>query len=155
VLEGQFLSLLGQLQPRPEIAAEFATIAAQVWDAQQEDTEKRTRKLASQLEEQKNLKSELLRAKQRGEVCQSDYEDGNAEFSREIRETEKELRALTRIEMHSCGFVSWRSWTSRRCGEPQMRTNAGEFELSFSRTGFWLVPIARFRTRRTPHCLMC
>src|SRR5215469_18011288 len=57
----------------------------------------------------------------------------------------------TRIEMHSCSFVSWRSWTSRSYGEPRMRTNAGEFELFFSRTGFWLVPIARFRTRRTPH----
>ena len=49
-----------------------------------------------------------------------------------------------RIEIHSCIFVSWRSWTSRRCGEQRVRINAGEFELSFSRTGFWLVPIARF-----------
>ena len=107
VLEGQFLSLLGQLQPRPEIAAEFATIAAQVWDAQQEDTEKRTRKLTSQLEEQKNLKSELLRAKLRGEVCQSDYEDGNAEFSREIRETEKELRALDSANANRDAFLQF------------------------------------------------
>jgi hypothetical protein len=61
----------------------------------------------------------------------------------------------TRIEMHSCSFVSWRSWTFRKYGEPRMRTNAGEFELFFSRTEFRSVPIARFRTRRTPHCLMC
>jgi hypothetical protein len=38
--------------------------------------------------------SDLLRATLRGEVCQSDYEEGNVEFSCEIRETEKELRAL-------------------------------------------------------------
>jgi hypothetical protein len=35
-----------------------------------------------------------LRAKLRGEVCQSDYEQGNAEFSREIAETEKEIRII-------------------------------------------------------------
>jgi hypothetical protein len=93
VLEGQFLSLLGQLQPRPEIAAEFATIATQVWDAQQEDTEKRARKLTSQMEEQKNSNLSCC-APSYEEKCQSDYEDGNAELSQEIRKTEKELRAL-------------------------------------------------------------
>ena len=107
VLEGQFWSLLGRLQPRPEIAAEFATIAAQIWDAQQEDTENRIRKLTSRLEEQKDLKSELLRAKLRGEICQSDYEEGNAEFSREIRETEKELRALDLANVNRDAFLQF------------------------------------------------
>ena len=107
MLEGQFLSLLGQLQPRPEIAAEFATIAAQIWDAHKEDTEKRTRELTRQLEEHKNLKSELLRAKLRGEVCQSDYEDANAEFSREIKETEKELGSLDSVNANRDSFLQF------------------------------------------------
>jgi hypothetical protein len=46
-----------------------------------------------------------LRAKLRGEVCQSDYEDGNAEFSREIRETEKELHALDSANANRDAFL--------------------------------------------------
>lgn len=34
-LDDQFMSMIGALQPRAEIAAEFSTVAAQVWDAQQ------------------------------------------------------------------------------------------------------------------------
>ena len=93
MLEEQFLSLMGRLQPRPEITAEFSAIAARVWEMQQEESEKSSKKLTARLEEQKRLKSELLRAKLRGEVAQGDYEQGNAEFSREIIDLEKQLRS--------------------------------------------------------------
>ena len=43
----------------------------------------------------------------RGEVCQSDYENGNAEFSREIRETEKELRALDSANANRDAFLQF------------------------------------------------
>jgi hypothetical protein len=65
---------MSRLEPRPEVAAEFSTIAARVWDAQQKDSEKNLKRFVAQLEEQQRLKSELLRAKLRGEVSQSNYE---------------------------------------------------------------------------------
>jgi hypothetical protein len=40
------------------------------------------------------LKSELLRAKLKGEVGQADYEQGNVEFTTEIAETERALREI-------------------------------------------------------------
>jgi site-specific DNA recombinase len=104
-LEDQFLSLMNRLQPRPEITAEFSAIAAQVWETQQEESEKSTGKLTARLEEQKRLKSELLRAKLRGEVSQSDYEQGNAEFSREIVDLERQLRVIVAAAANRDAFV--------------------------------------------------
>ena len=104
-LEDQFASMMDQLQPRPEIAAEFSTVAANVWEAQQGENEKQARKLTAKLEEQKQLKSQLLRAKLRAEVSQSDYEEANTEFSREIREIEKQLRVFESAAAGSDAFA--------------------------------------------------
>jgi hypothetical protein len=104
-LEDQFLSLMSRLQPRPEIAAEFSAIAVQVWETQRDDSEKNSRKIAAGLEGQKWLKSELLRAKLRGEVSQSDYEQGNAEFSREIVDLERQLRTIDAATADKDAFV--------------------------------------------------
>jgi site-specific DNA recombinase len=104
-LEEQFRSLLGQLQPRPEVAAEFPKIAARVWETQQEQSEKDSKKLRAQLERQKQLKSELLRSKLRGEVCQDDYREENERFTREIADTERELRAVEAATANRDAFV--------------------------------------------------
>src|SRR4029077_19179621 len=93
-LGDQFLAMLGRLRPRPETVSEFPKIAAQVWERAQGDAEKNTRKITARLEEQKRLKSELLRAKLRGEVCQPDYEQANAEFNREIAALDRQLREI-------------------------------------------------------------
>jgi hypothetical protein len=106
-LEDQFASPMDRLQPRPDVKAEFFGIAARAWQARQADSEKSARKLTARLEEQKRLKSELLRAKLRDEVCQSDYEEGNREFSREISETEKQLRAIDGSAAGADAFVGF------------------------------------------------
>jgi len=56
-------------------------------------------------EEQKKLKSELLRAKLRDEIEQSDYEQANAEFTREIADIERELRAVDSAQANSDAFL--------------------------------------------------
>ena len=104
-LEDQFMSMMNQLQPRPEITAEFSSVAAQVWQTQQEQSEKSAAKVTARLEESKRLKSELLRAKLRGEVSQSDYEQANGDFSREILGLEKELRAIGAAKASRDAFV--------------------------------------------------
>lgn len=127
-LDDQFMSMLKRLQPRPEIAGVFPSIAAHIWVAQLDDSEKNLRNLSELLEEQKQLKFALLRAKLRGEICQSDYEQGNAEFSREISETEKRIRALDvalRTETRLCGFASSRSLTFPRFGAQPTTISGG------------------------------
>jgi hypothetical protein len=104
-LDEQFLSLMSRLHRRPEIAAEFSAIAAKVWEAQQEESEKSSRKFTARLEEQKRLKSELLRAKLRGEVSQSDHEQGNVKFSREIVDPERQLRTIGAATADRDAFV--------------------------------------------------
>lgn len=104
-LENQVMAMMGMLEPRPEIAAEFSAVVPRVWDSQQGDCEKRANKLTARLEEQKQLKSELLRAKLRDEVCQSDDEEGNTEFSREIREIERQLRTFDAATADRNGFL--------------------------------------------------
>ena len=59
-LENEFVALLQKLRPSPEIISEFSKIAAQVWAHTQIDTKKNFKKLSANLEEQKQLKAELL-----------------------------------------------------------------------------------------------
>jgi site-specific DNA recombinase len=104
-LEAQFVELLGRLSPNPETVFEFPKIAARVWAAQQGDAEKNARKLTARLEEQRRLKSELLRAKLRGEVSQPDYEQANAEFAREIADLERQLREIGAVSTTADAFT--------------------------------------------------
>ena len=104
-MESAFEAMLGRLRPAPEVLAEFPAIAAEVWQEQQGSAEKRKRKLTSKLDEQKKMKSELLRAKLKGEVEQADYEQGNAEFTREVAETERALRELDSAQANMDAFL--------------------------------------------------
>jgi site-specific DNA recombinase len=104
-MESAFEAMLGRLRPAPEILLEFPKIAAEVWQEQQGSTEKQKRKLTAKLEDQKKLKSELLRAKLKGQVEQADYEQGNAEFTREIAETERALRETDAAQANSDAFL--------------------------------------------------
>ena len=51
------------------------------------------------------MKSELLRAKLRGEVEQSDYEEANVEFTREIAGVERELREVDSAQANTDAFL--------------------------------------------------
>ena len=94
-LESEFVALLRRLRPTPETVAAFPKIAAKVWAEKQGDAEKTINKLKARLEEQKRLKAELLKAKLRGEVSQSDYAQANAEFAADMSATVEQLRAAT------------------------------------------------------------
>ena len=104
-MEASFENLLGRLRPAPEVNAEFPKVAGEVWREQQGNAEKQKRKLSAALEEQKKLKSELLRAKLRGEVAQADYEQVNAEFTREIADIERGLREIDAAQADGEAFL--------------------------------------------------
>ena len=70
-------------------------MAAKVWADSQGDWERTSKRLTADLEDQKKLKGELLKAKLRGEVSQADYEQANAAFSAEIASTTEQLEAST------------------------------------------------------------
>ena len=106
-LESQFVELLGRLSPNPETVSEFPKVAARVWAAQQESAEKNSHKLSTRLQEQKRLKSELLRAKLRGEVSQDDYQQANGEFAREIADLERQLREIGAASTSADAFMQF------------------------------------------------
>ena len=93
VLESDFVEHLGTLRPDTATVAQFPAIAAEVWARRQGNTSMATKQLTAQLEDQKRLKAELLRAKLRGEVNQADYAQANAEFDDEIEAITQELHA--------------------------------------------------------------
>ena len=93
VLEGEFIEYLQTLRPEPETVAEFPEIASKVWAQRHIDTTSMIKKLKTGLEEQKMLKAELLRAKLRGEVSQTDYVQANFDFDNEIDAITQHLNA--------------------------------------------------------------
>jgi DNA invertase Pin-like site-specific DNA recombinase len=93
VLESEFVEHLRTLRPDPATVAQFPAIAAEVWSRRQGDRSTTTARLTAQLEDQKKLKAELLRAKLRGEVKQADYAQANSDFDVEIEGITEKLRA--------------------------------------------------------------
>ncbi len=65
-----------------------------MWAEKQGDTEAATRRLSARLQDVKHLKTELLRAKLRGELSQSDFEQANTDFGHEIAALEGELQLI-------------------------------------------------------------
>lgn len=101
------MTMMDSLRPQPDMAAEFSTLAARDWESNVGASEKTAGKLTVRLEEQKHLKSELLRAKLRGEVCQSDYAEENEKLSNEIRDIEKQLRNIAAATATRDAFVQF------------------------------------------------
>lgn len=103
-MESDFEGMLRRLHPKPEVVAEFPTIAAQAWREHNSDAERRKKELTTELEETKKLKSKLLLAKLNGEVLQSDYEQASAEFSREIDAIQRELLEVDAAQVDADSF---------------------------------------------------
>jgi DNA invertase Pin-like site-specific DNA recombinase len=94
LLESEFVEHLRTLKPDAATVAQFPAIAAEVWSRRQGNRSDTTGQLTARLEEQKKLKAELLRAKLRGEVNQTDYAQANAEFDSEIEAITEQLQAV-------------------------------------------------------------
>ena len=92
-LEAEFVEHLRTLLPDAATVAQFPAIAAEVWARRQGDTSAATKQLTTRLDEHKKLKTELLRAKLRGEVSQADYARANSDFDGEIESITQELHA--------------------------------------------------------------
>jgi len=83
-LEALFVSYLRRLRPDDQIIADFPNVAEKVWRERQGNAAANSERLRARLEEQRAMKSSLLRAMLRGDVSQADYAQANAEFDREI-----------------------------------------------------------------------
>jgi site-specific DNA recombinase len=104
-LEELFVEHLRALQPDEELVSDFLRTAEQTWKRRHGDAEANAVKLKYQLEEQKRMKSELLRAKLRGEVSQADYAQANAEFDAEASLLTEKMALLSTDQMSLDGFV--------------------------------------------------
>jgi site-specific DNA recombinase len=93
-LESEFVEYLATLRPDAATVAQFPAIVAEVWARRQGDSSMAAKELTVRLEEQKKLKTELLRAKLRGEVSQADYSEANADFDDEIEGIARQIHAL-------------------------------------------------------------
>jgi site-specific DNA recombinase len=94
MLESEFVVLLCRLRPDRQTIAAFPKIAAKVWERRQGDAEASVKRLRARLEDAKKLKTELLKAKLRGEVPQPDYEQANAEYGDQIAALEGQLQLI-------------------------------------------------------------
>lgn len=94
VLESEFVEYLGTLRPDAATADQFPAIAAAVWAQRQGDSTIATKELTARLEEHKKLKAELLRARLRGDVSQTDYAQATVEFDAEIEVVAQQIEAL-------------------------------------------------------------
>ena len=93
-LETEFLALLHQLQPDRDAITAFPKIAAKVWAPRQADADASTKRLLMRLQDAKELKAELLRAKLRAEVSQPDYEEANGQYTEEIAALGERLQLI-------------------------------------------------------------
>jgi hypothetical protein len=69
------------------------------------DAENTAANLRRQVDANRQVKSELLRAKLRGQVSQSDYSEANAQFDAVIRALEEQTHANLSAKMSLDGFV--------------------------------------------------
>ncbi len=104
MLEGQFLELLSSLRPQQPMSKDFPKIVAEVCRVRMQESFKRARLLASQIESSRKMKDELLRAKLKGEVPQEDYVRGNAILAAEISGLETQLRETSSTQSRAEDF---------------------------------------------------
>jgi site-specific DNA recombinase len=104
-LESEFQSFLGRLRPDQEKVADFPKIAARVWESKRGNSERELKKLRSQSEEQKKLKSNLLTLRMEGEISKDEFEEANASSRDKINAIEEKLQALASTRATSDSFV--------------------------------------------------
>lgn len=93
-LESEFQLFLGTQQTDRKKFADFPRIAARVWEAKHRNSERGVKKLRSELDEEKRLKSNLLRLRTKDEISREEFEGANAALREKIFGIEDKLRAL-------------------------------------------------------------
>jgi hypothetical protein len=104
-LESEFQAFLGQLRADPEQVGNFPKIAARIWQAKRGSSEQMSKKLTSQLEEQKKLKANLLTMRMNGEVTREEFEEANAAFRDKILDIEEKVRTFASTRVTAESFV--------------------------------------------------
>ena len=106
-LEPEFQAFLGRLRADRENVANFPKIAARVWKAKQGSSDLLFKKLSSQLEEQKKLKSNLVILRVKGDVTQDEFEEAKSAITKKIYELEDKLKALDSTRSTADSFVKF------------------------------------------------
>jgi hypothetical protein len=76
--------LSGRLQAVKKEVSDFPKVAAQVREAKQGNAQRDTKRLKSQLEEQKKLKTSLLTVRTTAEISSEEFQEANAAFREKI-----------------------------------------------------------------------
>ncbi len=91
-LESDFVAFLRTIHVDEDIAAEFQTVAAQIWKERQGNFEQQAEVLAVELEQEKKLKGGMVRLLALGKVTQVDYDQANADSAIKIADLTEQLR---------------------------------------------------------------
>jgi hypothetical protein len=91
-LQKEFVDYLRRLRPDKKAISSFPKIAARVWAAKQGDIEKLSRKLQSQIEDQKALRASFKTKWLRGVVNDDYYKIGDSEYATEVMRLEQQIR---------------------------------------------------------------
>jgi site-specific DNA recombinase len=104
-LESEFQVFLGRLRTDREKVADFPKIAARVWEAKRGDSEKESKKLRSQLEDQKKLKANLLNLRMEGEITREEFEEAKEALRQKIFDLEEKIQTLASTRATADSFV--------------------------------------------------
>ena len=104
-LESEFQSFIGRLRADREKVADFPKVAARVWKAKHASSEQQLKKLTSELQEQKKLRSNLLILRVKGDLSQEEFEEAKAVLSDKISEIEARQQTLASSRATADSFV--------------------------------------------------
>jgi hypothetical protein len=93
-LEHAFVMWLGQYEPTVGYLALLPDLAKEVWAKRQERAKQDSRALNIRLQEQKQLNSQAIKAKLKGELSAEDFADLKQSITEETALIEKQLTAL-------------------------------------------------------------
>ena len=104
-LESEFLQLLRRLRVNPGAMMDFSKVAARTWANRQGDAQREMHKLNARLDEQRTLKSELLKMRMRGELTSEEFEQAKAELAVETYQLEESMQLIASKTVTADSFV--------------------------------------------------
>ena len=84
---------------------DFSKVAARTWANRQGDAQREMHKLNARLDEQRTLKSELLKMRMRGELTSEEFEQAKAELAVETYQLEESMQLIASKTVTADSFV--------------------------------------------------
>ena len=104
-LEHEFLAFLNRLKPDAETVSSFPKIAAKVWAEKQGDSERELGRLNALLEDQRGIRSGLIKMRMRDEITLAEFDEAKADCAKEIARIESQMQEIKSRRADADSFV--------------------------------------------------